>query len=597
MTTHDRLSNNNTTYLDSTAPRYVPGGGGWSVSQFTLRSLFNQHLRLRNWWTQSNDTLPLIRYTGCKFILYRNSSVDYMVTYNNNLHTKASRLLYSSTQPAVMNLLKHRKILTCKQYNKKTRNYKKLKIKPPPQMRNTWHFQYDIADFPLVTIMSTACSLDRWYLSSTAISSSISLTTLNCQSFQKHNFKAYGSLGYQPQENQYFYGLETYKDITTITPADIIYLANTNNFTLGTKIKDAGSTSDTPTQAVEKYMKDPLKWGNPFASPYLTGNRYILVSNQDPKTLLANTEWTTKLAPGTGDKIAYKSTPNLHNCRYNPYKDTGTNNRVYLLKLNNPNETWGPPDKPELIGQNLPLWCLLWGYLDWQRKAGIETDIDANNLIVVQSDFIDPHETYYCFLDNDFLQDTSPYRPRGEKTLSDYKFWHPKVCTQIQSINEICSSGPGTVKLQKERSCEASCSYTFYFKLGGDPPPMELVSDPEKQPKWPVPNNLCTIPSLQSPTTPITNYLYKFDQRGDYITQRAIKRLKKDPETKGTVLPLAGTTLLDLPPESQASSQTETSDSEKEEPTLQLQLRHQRKQQQLLNKRIRKLLEKLSKLE
>nr|UGV38562.1 MAG: ORF1 [TTV-like mini virus] len=599
MTTHQRLSNNNTLYLDSTGPRYVPGGGGFSLSQFTLRSLFQQHLRLRNWWTQSNDQLPLIRYTGCKILLYRNSTVDYIFSYNNNLQAKANRLMYASTQPAIMNLTKHKRIVPCKQYNRKSKPYTKIRIKVPPQMKNTWYFQHDIVDIPLITLMCTACSLDRWYLSSTAISPTIGLTTLNCQSFQFHNFKAWPTSGYKPSDQIYLYGCPTVKEIETMTFADLIYLGNTNWYQEGKLIKDAGTSTDDFNTKWSKYFADNKQWGNIFHPSYFTGRRPVLITSYDPQTLKtkANNQWTTPLYTQTNPIFHTKTTENVINCRYNPYTDTGTGNAIYLLKLNNPTQKWDPPEKPELIGENLPLWCLCWGYLDYQRRAGYETDIDTNNICVIKTKFIEPHEPYYCFLDNDFLTGTSPYRPQGELTTSDKQYWHPKVSTQIQSINEICSSGPGTVKLPKERSVEASMSYCFYFKLGGDPPPMELITDPEKQPKWPIPSNLSTIPSLQSPETAITNFLYKFDQRGDFLTKTAIARLKKDSGLKETLLPITGGTFLNLETETPISSQTETSDEEKEEPTLQLELLRHRRNQRQLKRRINQLLEKLSKLE
>lgn len=64
FTTMDRIDHNNTLYIDSITPFHLPSGGGFSLTQFTLQNLFDQHLRLRNWWTKSNELLPLIRYTG-----------------------------------------------------------------------------------------------------------------------------------------------------------------------------------------------------------------------------------------------------------------------------------------------------------------------------------------------------------------------------------------------------------------------------------------------------------------------------------------------------------------------------------------------------
>jgi len=74
--------------------------------------------------------------------------------------------------------------------------------------------------------------------------------------------------------------------------------------------------------------------------------------------------------------------------------------------------------------------------------------------------------------------------------------------------------------------------YIFHFKLGGSPAPMEVLTAPENQPKYPSPNNIITTTSLQSPTTPIEQFLYHFDQRRHQITEKALKRIKHTQKLK-----------------------------------------------------------------
>ncbi len=79
--TNERIGNNNTQYIDATAPEFHPGGGLFSIIQFSLAGLYELHLKGRNWWTKSNCTLPLIKYLGCTLRLYRSHSSDYVSVY------------------------------------------------------------------------------------------------------------------------------------------------------------------------------------------------------------------------------------------------------------------------------------------------------------------------------------------------------------------------------------------------------------------------------------------------------------------------------------------------------------------------------------
>ncbi len=99
LTTSARVTNNFTCYKESTAPYHFPGGGGWSINNFTLNSLYENHLTLQNWWTVSNDNMPLIRFTGCTIYLYRAAEVDYLFQYNNSYPMTATKLTYTSMHP------------------------------------------------------------------------------------------------------------------------------------------------------------------------------------------------------------------------------------------------------------------------------------------------------------------------------------------------------------------------------------------------------------------------------------------------------------------------------------------------------------------
>nr|UGV38313.1 MAG: ORF1 [TTV-like mini virus] len=599
--THDRLTNNMNMWLDSIAPRYIPSGGGFSISAFSLRTLYNEHLRLNNWWTHTNDNYPLIRFTGCTLKLYSSLNVDYVFSYQNYYPMRASELMFHSTHPAVQLLNNRKRVMICKQGNNKNRKpYRKIKIRPPAQMQNKWYFQRDIVDVPLVLTTATAASLDRMLLHSFAPSTTIGFTSLNTTFFKNHNFMQ-ETTAYRPQDNIHLFAVENgATEINKIKFGDIIYLANTMTFQKGIRInQQQAEATDNDQTKISKYFQTRTSWGNPFHADYLSGDKRMIITNLSIENIKTKyTNLTDMLNKNNTTDFQFKEEPNLIECRYNPIPDTGTENEIYLLKITEKTNIydWNPHVPPQVIAKNLPLWTLAWGYLDWQKKLAEFQEIDTKCILVILSHQINPKTLpYYVPLDSTFLNNTSPYRPQYDITPADRANWHPKVLFQLKSINNIGASGPATAKLPKDISCEAHMSYTFHFKLGGSPAPMSTLTNPGEQPKYPTPDNLLRTTSLQNPALPFEHLLYHFDERRGQITDKAAKRLQKYAKTEKTILPITGsTTELPAPYKSPQTSETSTSEEEK---TPEEQLQQQLLEQKLLRKRIQQLLKKMSNFE
>ncbi len=155
LATTERTSNNLNLYLETAASHYLPGGGSFSIDNFSLETLYKEHMILRNVWTQTNDNLPLVRYIKCVMYLYRSATSDWLFYYNNQYPMKSDLTMYQSCQPYIMLLNNKTKVIPCKQYNKNKKPYKKVIIRPPTQMQNKWYFQRDIAQVPLLQTMAT----------------------------------------------------------------------------------------------------------------------------------------------------------------------------------------------------------------------------------------------------------------------------------------------------------------------------------------------------------------------------------------------------------------------------------------------------------
>nr|UGV36789.1 MAG: ORF1 [TTV-like mini virus] len=601
----ERLTNNFTCYKDSTAPYHFPGGGGFSIMNFTLNALYEKHLVLQNWWTNSNDNMPLIKYNGCTIYLYKEAEFDYLFQYNRAYPMHATLFTYTSTHPQAMLLHKHTKKILCKRNNRNKKPYKKLKILPPTQMYNKWYFQRDIAHVPLLQLMTTAASLDRMFLHSNAISSTVGFTSLDITGMRNHNYTKTSTTGYIPLQNTLLFGVRIWHSIKQLKITDLIFLGNPEDYTEGTAIGDISNITqyatlkNTTAKKIKAAQMEQKYWGNPF-DPTFHRLGKLVTTNKTWDEIIAKYNTTTSEPPLTiPDGWFVEKTHFTIECRYNPFADQAVNNKLYLIDLRDKTHEYDWTSAiavKETLYENLPVWLMLWGYLDYCRKCGELSVVDTNYLLVIYSPYILPKNVnYFVPLDQDFLEGRSPYADQEVVFPSDSLQWHPRVRTQVRTVNMIGSTGPGVIKLPGTNSCEAHMKYVFNFKIGGQPPPMATLTDPDVQPKYITPDNLLQQTSLQSPTTPFEYLLYNFDERRGQITKAAIKRMQKHQETEPTLFPITETTLACPIATSKEKIQTsDTSDSEKEEMSIEEQLLHERKQQKLLRKRIKLLLNRLA---
>lgn len=601
LSTSERLSNNLCCYLESIAPEFWPGGGGFSIYNFSLTTLYQENLVLRNWWTKSNENMPLIRFTGCKITLYRQEYQDYLFYYNRTYPMQANMLTYTSTHPQAMLLNKNTVIVTCKQKSKSKKNYKTVRVRPPVQMQNKWYFQKDLAFLPLLQTMTTACSLDRMFLNASAVSSTIGFTSLDTVGFRNHNFTKFSTTGYAPIHDEKLFGMQNGTALTSYNFGDLEYLGNPQDFDTGLPINQIPiSAVGTDPKLKQQIQRAKAEWGfqgNPFNPHYLYGDKRVIYTTK-PWSYLEDTYGKTQEVKLKADDFKFKTQKTIE-CRYNPFKDKGKGNKIYILKTDStqhPDDWTQPPDE-DIVLQDLPLWLATWGYLDYQRKCGIQSSIDTTCVFVIYSPYIEPTSLkFYVPLDKSFLHGHSPYTE--DLYPSDRLNWHPKVRYQVQTVNNIAICGPTVAKLPEQISCEAHMKYQFYFKVGGQPPPMSTIIDPDKQPKYNIPSNLLQTTSLQSPTTPFEYLLYNFDERRGELTKKAAKRIKTDHETETNFLSITDTSN-SCPVVSHSKAQTaDTSEEEEIEKTsIEEQLLLQRREQKLLRRRINQLLNKLTIIE
>lgn len=99
--------------------------------------------------------------------------------------------------------------------------------------------------------------------------------------------------------------------------------------------------------------------------------------------------------------------------------------------------------------------------------------------------------------------------------------------------------------------------YTFYFKFGGCPAPMQNIKDPCEQPKFPIPSDQLQTIQVIDPATDKQSMLHDFDERRHTITETAAKRIKKAKDSKTSIF----SDLLN-PPIQEETTSTDSSEEE-----------------------------------
>lgn len=547
-------------FSESFVPVQEPGGGGWSIMQLTLRALYDEYLHFHNWWTKSNDNMPLVKYLGCKFKFYRSAYIDYIVIPQLCPPFAVTRDDYLSMQPSRMLLNRQRFIVPRLDRKNYKRNYISKRFKPPSLFQTKWYFQQDITQIPFIVLKVAATSLDQFYQPENQISYNITLYTLSTF-FENPAFEYEPNTGYSPKtagtQKFFLWGLENGTHQPS-TYKDVIALALTTKY-------QKGSLFTT--------KNDPSKWGNPFHAGYTHPDARVWYSTKNPTTTDPTTNFDGTLLHSIFDE-----------CRYNPFKDNGVGNTVYFKSTSLPQGTFPTqPNKDDIVINNLPLWLIAYSWTSWLKKLKPINHIDTEYIMVVKSNFIVPQRQWYVFLDWYFVH------PITEKlTETERANWHPQYNFQTESEFYLAQSGPGAPKINRSKCIQANCNYKFFLKWGGCPPGMEDITNPADQEKFPIPRNILEGPQITSPEKSKQACLYSWDQRYDTITQKAAERIQKylSPPKCFTD---SGT--LNVPAKKETPEKDEPT-SDEETQTLPEQITQLKLQQQLLKQRILRLTRK-----
>nr|UGV38788.1 MAG: ORF1 [TTV-like mini virus] len=579
----DRDSNNYAQYQETYTNPHQPGGGGWSYLIFTLDALYEEHLKCRNWWTTSNKGLPLTRYLGATFHFFRNEYTDYMVHYSLCYPMLDAPLVHANSSPYILMTTNKRFLVPSMRHKPRGKPYVKKRFHPPDILKNKWYFQADMCRSGLLLLTTAACSLSNFYIPPWGSSNCISIKTLNPKTFQKNGFiNPPETTGFAPKTSTYLWAANTRE--TTIKLKHLSFLGRPGPYTLGTPLNNT---------ATNTYFSNKQNWGNPFHPDVLNMNIPLFKSTQQPAA--AVTEDLTKREKPISElntTFVPVTEPLVLELRYNPDRDTGKDNYVYLQSIERDTLNFDIPADKDIQITGLPLHIAMWGWLDWQKKLAKYHQIDTSYSLVIRTPVTEPKVDYIIPVDQNFLDGKGPYGiPHSELNTYTLTSWWPKVAHQLVTNNNICHSGPATCKYEKVKAIQAHCKYSFYFKWGGCPAPMVDLTNPCSQPKYPLPDPIVQRLQIQNPETPPQLELHDFDQRQEQITKRCIERIQQYTTTEQSLSTITGPT---IPPtkttRQEIQEEIETPEEKNEKETLLLQLKQQHHQQQLLKRAIRQLM-------
>lgn len=612
-----------------------PYGGGHSTMRFSLTVFYEEHLKHHNYWTYSNKDLELALYYGTTIKFYRDPYTDFIAVYNRKSPLGGNRLTGPSLHPGAMMLQKNKILIPSLQTKPKGKKTVTVNIAPPTLFTHKWYFQKDICGTTLFNLNVAAADLrfpfgspqtDNICISFQVLSSTYNqfLSVVNTEDdktlFRKFLNEAMPSTSnrranilntYKTEGNYSHPQLKKYKRPTNFKDESTYFL--TPDGLWGDPIYEYTDEPPNKKQNVSQIIEIIINNAENYfkklkSEPQITQGRMI-------HTHLTGMYSSTFLNPGR----VSQEFPGLYtDIIYNPWVDKGTGNRVWLDSITKKDNVYTEGQSIVLL-ENMPLWCMLNGYIDWAKKETNNWGLPSMYRLTLVCPYTYPslyHTTnknygfipYSTTFGAGQMPDKDPYVPvnwRGK--------WYPHVLHQQSVIEDIVVSGPFAPKTVTP-NMQLNMKYTARFKWGGNPISTQIVTDPCTQPTFDIPGggNLPGRVQVLNPKLLGPNYSFRsFDIRRDFFSATSIKRIAQQPETSEDLFTGGKRPKIDLPkyepPEEnysttqreqrpwETSSESEAEAQEQEEQTTSVreQLQQQLQEQLQLRRGLKCLFEQL----
>nr|UHM26879.1 MAG: ORF1 [Torque teno midi virus] len=473
----------------------APGGGGFGCEVYSLQYLYEQWKAQQNIWTKSNDYKDLVRYTGCKLKIFRHPTTDFIVRYSRTAPFNIQKDTYTNIHPQKMLLSRHHRVILSRQNKPNAKPAITINIKPPKQMINKWFFQEEFTKYDLFQIDASAANLQYSYFGPNTQNSSLTMYALNTRFFANTDWQVNkGDHPYLPYD--------TYPTHDTLK-----YFYPTGPNTQG--------EFDLDIRNYHYY--NSISWEKGFFCFKVLQATQIIWGEQKqaerPVTVI----------------------------RYNPDKDTGDKNIVYVISVTSRSYYKVPSDK-DLSIAGLPLWLAIYGFWNYILHVKGTADFFKYHMFVVKSPAIElitgTVQDTFPLIDLSFLKGKLPYD--AILTDKDKFLWYPTAYSQVETLTAITKCGPYIPKYNNLPSStwNLTMKYTFYFKWGGPYIEDNVVQNPEDQGKYPVPDHFTNTIQVSDPSKQKYEAMLRaWDFRRGIVKKSALKRMSEHLETDSSVFP------------------------------------------------------------
>lgn len=471
-----------------------PFGGGMTTTKFSLRILYDEHLRFLNFWTVSNEDLDLCRYLGATLTVFRHPTVDFMLQIHTQPPFLDTQLTAPSIHPGMMILNKKHIFIPSLKSRPSKKHQIKIRIGAPRLYEDKWYPQSELCDVTLAVVYATACDLQYPFGSP--------LTDNLCVNFQvlNHIYKKHLSILSTSDAankdhfdknlfNQLSY-YNTFQTIAQLKGTGTIQTSGTSNkwneaqntTTLNLEGNNANQSNDT------WYKGNTYKMENIKQLAEQTRKRFMQATKQALNIVTISTD-LYEYHSGAYSSIflaagrSYFETPGAYtDVVYNPLTDKGLGNMVWIDWLSKSDALYTKgQSKCEIF--DLPLWAALNGYTEFCSKSTGDTAVHLNARLVIRCPY-----TYPMLVDhsNDLQGFVLYSKNFGEGKMPGGSSqvpirmrikWYPCLFHQQEVMEALVMSGPFAYK-GDEKSCCLGIKYKFRFKWGGNPISKQVVRNP-----------------------------------------------------------------------------------------------------------------------
>nr|UGV44421.1 MAG: ORF1 [Torque teno virus] len=556
---HGRSARNYALHSDDTVPQRQAFGGALSTTSFSLKVLYDQHLRFLNRWSSSNDVLDLARYLGCRFTFYRDKKTDYIVQYDISAPYKLDKDSSPSYHPGMLMQTRHKILVPSFDTRPKGRAKISIKLPPPKMFIDKWYSQEDLCSVNLVSLVVSPASFLHPFCPPQ--------TDNPCITFQVLKEFYYPIIGYSsdPTKVKNVFDNTLYKHpyyYQQILTDSFIREIQTNPD--GTQVQDSIGSGTTAVSGMTKYntwVKSQFKKKNVNVHfNYCTYNpdkdkleilrKYYFywetVSTGKCVTvnMIAPSQnwWEYKIGLFSPIFLSPFRTSSLdfptayRDVSYNPLNDKGVGNMMWY-QYNTKADTQFVPSSCKVVLQDKPLWCMAYGYSDFiQSTIGEYQDTELNGFVCVICPYTVPPmynkdnpQMGYVFYDSSFgngkWTDGTGFVP-----LEMQSRWRPELLFQEQVLTDLSMSGPFSYK-DDLKNTTITMKYRFDFKWGGNMLYQQTIRNPCRGDGQPSDSHRDTRSvQIVDPITMGPRYAFhQWDWRRGWLSDKALKRMLQKP--------------------------------------------------------------------